>query len=81
MSIPGPTPSVAPARSTIERAFEIARTGEAHSIRDIERWLSAERYSNVAAHLAGRSIRAQLMALMITAVGPAVAMPAAMTAH
>ncbi len=49
--------------SIIERAFELARTGECGSIDDIRRRLKAEQYSQVDAHLAGTSVRRQLLDL------------------
>jgi hypothetical protein len=45
----------------IERAFQLARASK--SIDDIRRTLRDEGYSNVDAHLAGASIRQDLMRL------------------
>jgi len=49
--------------STVERAFELARSGSCHTLEDIRRVLTAERYPSVQAHLAGPSIRRALLAL------------------
>lgn len=45
---------------TIERAFELARSGEFASLKDIERQLLAEQYDSVADHLGGPFTRSQL---------------------
>ena len=47
----------------LERAFELARTGECGSIDDIRRRLKTERYSQVDAHLSGATLRRQLLDL------------------
>jgi hypothetical protein len=49
--------------STVERAFELARSGSCSTVDDIRRVLTAERYPSVQAHLAGPSIRRALLAL------------------
>lgn len=46
--------------STIERAFQLARTGACHSVEDIRQQLTNERYDNVHGHLNGASIQRQL---------------------
>ena len=51
------------ALSTVERAYELARSGTCRSIDDIHRALTAERYESVQAHLAGPSIKRDLLAL------------------
>lgn len=51
-------------KGTVERALEIAASGECRTIDDVRRRLSMERLTSVDAHLAGRAIRAQLRALM-----------------
>jgi hypothetical protein len=51
----------------LERAFELARSGQCHSVDDIRRDLQRERHGNIEAHLAGPSIRAQLVKLMADA--------------
>lgn len=50
----------------IERAFELARGGACHSMRDIEQALSREGYvrADVHSHLGGQSLQKQLTALM-----------------
>ena len=45
-------------QNTIERAFQLAR--ESSNLDDIRRTLRQEGYSNVDAHLAGASIKADL---------------------
>ena len=51
------------AQSTLERAFDLARSGECTSVEDIRRQLKRERFDQVEAHLAGASINRQLRAL------------------
>jgi hypothetical protein len=48
--------------STIERAFELARSGEYRSVQEIKRRLRDEGFAAVDAHLAGRGISDQLRA-------------------
>lgn len=57
--------------SIIERAFELAQTGECGSIDDIRKRLKAEQYSQVDAHLAGISVRRQLLDICREAKGEA----------
>ncbi|MFL6749288.1 MAG: hypothetical protein ACJ8E6_11475 [Sphingomicrobium sp.] len=52
---------------TLERAFELAQSGECGTIDDIRRKLKAESYSQVDAHLAGATVRRQLLDLCKTA--------------
>jgi hypothetical protein len=54
---------------TLERAFELARTGDCTSVDDIRKRLKAEQYSQVDAHLAGASVRRQLLDLCREARG------------
>jgi len=49
--------------TTIERAFELARSGRFASVSDIRLALRRERFDQVEAHLAGSSIARQLRAL------------------
>lgn len=51
-------------KSTLERAFELAREGRCHSIADIRRALTRENYNNVQAHLTGPTIARQMKALI-----------------
>jgi hypothetical protein len=51
-------------RGTVERAFELARGGECHNVGDIRHKLKLEGYSSYEEHLAGTSIKKQLLALM-----------------
>ena len=55
-------PEPAPARrpGTVERAFEIARSGGCDGMSDIVRQLKDERFEKVEEHLAGQSIRRDL---------------------
>jgi len=53
----------------LERAFELAKTGDCASIDDIRRRLKAEQYSHVDAHLAGATVRRQLLGLVKEARG------------
>jgi len=49
---------------TIERAYQLARTGNCRTVDDIVRQLSAERYESPQAHLAGKSLRLELRRLI-----------------
>ena len=51
------------AQTTLERAFDLARSGACANIDDIRTALKRERYDNIDAHLAGHSIKKQLRAL------------------
>lgn len=46
--------------STIERAFQLARSGACHSVADIRAQLTAEGHDGVHGHLNGSSIQRQL---------------------
>ncbi len=46
--------------STLERAFELARSGSCRSVEDVRKRLVAEKYELVDAHLSGPLIRRQL---------------------
>ncbi len=50
-------------QTTLERAFDLARSGECATVDDIRSRLKAERHDQVEAHLAGRSIKRQLAKL------------------
>jgi len=50
--------------STIERAFELARSGDFQSVQKIRDQLAKESFSNVREHLDGSSIRKQLMQII-----------------
>ena len=52
------------AKSIIERAFELAKGNECHTLGDIKRILDAEQFTNVDAHMAGPTLRKQLQRLM-----------------
>jgi hypothetical protein len=55
--------------SAVERAFDIARSGTCHSVQDIKLQMRKEGFatSETEPHLAGPSIRKQLVALMTEA--------------
>ena len=55
------------AQTTLERAFELARSGSCASVNDIRQKLKAERFDQVDAHLAGPAISRQLRALCLEA--------------
>lgn len=46
--------------NTVERAFELARSGQCKSLREIEQRLRAVGYEAVAQHLQGAAIKSQL---------------------
>ena len=52
---------------TIERAYQIAKSGECIGVEDIRRRLKDEHYEGVDAHLAGAQIKRDLMGLMKSA--------------
>lgn len=56
--------------TTIERAHQLARSGSCSTLEDIRRALIAERHDSIQAHLAGPSIRRQLLALCKAAKAP-----------
>jgi hypothetical protein len=45
--------------STVERAFQLARTGTCHSVVEIRQRLNAEGYDGVHGHLIGSTIQRQ----------------------
>jgi hypothetical protein len=49
--------------TTLERAFELARSGECATVADIRVRLKRERFEAVEAHLQGQSIQRQLRRL------------------
>jgi len=53
--------------ATIERAFQLARSGECRTLDEIKRRLRRERFDSVDFHLAGKLTKAQLTALMAAA--------------
>lgn len=52
------------ADNTVERAFELARSGTCKTILEIRSQLKRERYGSVDSHLEGPVLRRQLTALM-----------------
>jgi hypothetical protein len=50
--------------NTIERAYQLAKSGECASLGDIRRRLSAEGCEQVTQHLSGRSIQQALRQLL-----------------
>jgi hypothetical protein len=61
--------------STLERAFEMARSGEFDSAKEIARSLVQEGFDQVAPHLSGPSIKKALSVLCIEARGRAAGKP------
>ena len=55
---------------TVERAFELARSGQCHNVSDVRSALKAEGFTGVSEHLAGPSIQRQLRALIQATVAP-----------
>ncbi len=53
-----------PQIGTVERAFELAKSGACHNVGDIRQRLKQEGFSSYEEHLAGVSIKKQLLALM-----------------
>jgi hypothetical protein len=51
-------------QTTVERAFELARSGAYRNVGEIRRQLKLEGFSSYEEHLAGVSIKKQLLALM-----------------
>lgn len=51
-------------QSTIERAFELARSGSFHSVEALSKRLNSEGYSDSFGQLSGPSIRKQLRGMM-----------------
>ncbi len=74
-----PEESATPSRrlSTVERAFEIARSGSCRTIEDIARRLKQEQQDNVDAHLGGTSIRKELRQICAQSRAQRVAPPEA----
>jgi hypothetical protein len=56
--------------ATVERAFQLARSGTCRTVADIRRVLLAERYDQVQAHLSGASIKRTLVALCRASAKP-----------
>lgn len=52
---------------TVERAFQLARSGDCASLEDIRVLLAKEGYELVSAHLAGPTLRRALLQLCIDA--------------
>ena len=55
----------------LERAYELARSGDITDLQDISRKLKSEGFEAVDAHLAGPSLRAELRRLSQSAKRPA----------
>lgn len=56
-----------PAMTAIERAFDLARSGNVERVEDIERILLQERYEAPKSHLRGGFIRKQLRDAIVEA--------------
>jgi hypothetical protein len=52
------------AANPLERAFELARSGEYRDLRDLERKLRREGFADIEQHLSGQTIRRQLRDMM-----------------
>lgn len=50
--------------NTVERAYELARSGSYSNLKDVERQLMKEQHDGVHAHLSGDMIRKQLTKLI-----------------
>lgn len=61
----------APRPGIIERAFQLARSGEFGTISDVGKRLRQEGYERVDLHLAGGSLRAQLRQMLVVTEQPA----------
>jgi hypothetical protein len=55
---------VTPTPHLIERAYQMARSGQFNSVEEMRRQLTVEGYGNIEAHLSGFSIRKDLKALI-----------------
>ena len=55
---------------TVERAFQLARSGQCRNVDDIRQQLRREHGSQIDEHLAGSSIRKQLVREMALLVEP-----------
>ena len=61
----------------IERAYQLARSGECPTMDDLRRRLAREKYDSVTMHLSGKLIKSQLTTIMAaraadqSAIGPA----------
>ena len=51
-------------KTIIERAFELAQSGECRTLFDIKQILHAEQFSSVDAHMSAPTLRKQLQRLM-----------------
>ena len=51
-------------KNTVERAYELARSGSYSNVKDIERQLMKEQYEGIHAHLSGDMLKKQLKALI-----------------
>jgi hypothetical protein len=64
-----PPPAGKPGKTTVERAFELARSGECSGMSEITAQLKREWHEAVDAHLAGPSIRRDLKRVWEAASG------------
>jgi hypothetical protein len=51
--------------TTIERAYELARSGPCHSLNEVRAQLKRERHESIESHLSGPTIGRQLRALLL----------------
>lgn len=54
----------------IERAFQLAQSGECHGMADLHARLKQERYSQIEEHLGGKAIKQQLRGIFVAAPPP-----------
>jgi hypothetical protein len=54
----------------IERAFELARSGEFQTLEEVKRRLGREGYASVSSHLGGKQTRSQLSNMIADAKRP-----------
>lgn len=52
-------------KTTVERAYELAKSGSCRTVQDVERQLQKEQYNNVHSHLQSTVLKKQLKALML----------------
>lgn len=60
-------PVLCKAMNTLERAFELARSGICHDVDELEKRLINERYDDVRTQMRSSSLRKQLRAVIVQA--------------
>jgi hypothetical protein len=51
-------------KTTLERAYELARSGPCRTVEEVRRQLTKEKYDSVLEHLGGHSIQRQLNVML-----------------